>query len=386
MALIELPYGRAPYPLELARDAIVVHPPALSAVSRGVDELIELALAAPIGTRRLDALVRAGDRVTVIVSDHTRAEPRAAFLAALRSQLPSVRLTVAIATGTHGPCGPGRFDSLGIPAALLEGATIVDHDGHRDDDLVSVGTTRRGTPVRLHRCAVEADLVVATGCLRPHYFAGFGAGIKAIFPGLGAAREIRINHRLKGEPGARAGVVDGNPCREDLEEVADLLGPIFLLNGVCGPDGLVRDAVAGDVRLAFREGARRATPWFQVRAPRAAAVVASDVLPVTASLYQASKIVAAVAPLVAPGGSIVLVAECPDGIGGVDVVNRAIYEIGLAPRLPEGTLVHLVSALDASVVAPSYARWAARVEDVLRDSGGPVTILPRASQLLIEAA
>jgi nickel-dependent lactate racemase len=383
MAWIELPYGRAPYPLELVRDAVVVHPPALPAVARGVDALIAEALDAPIGAPSLDAMVRAGDRVTVIVSDHTRAEPRAAFLAALRARLPPVRLTVAIATGTHGPSGVA---SLGIPEGLLAGAVTVDHDGHRDDDLVFIGTTRRGTPVRLHRCAIEADLVIATGCLRPHYFAGFGAGIKAVFPGLGAAREVRINHRLKGEPGARAGVVLGNPCREDLEEVADLLGPLFLLNGVCGPDGQVRDVVAGDVRLAFREGARRATPWFHVRAPRAATVIASDVLPVTASLYQASKIVAAVAPLVAPGGSIVLVAECAEGIGGVEVVNRAIYEIGLAPRLPAGTVIHLVSTLEPAVVAPTYARWAARAEDVLRQSAGPVVVLPRASQLLIEAA
>src|SRR5687767_13720948 len=124
MALIELPYGRSPSQHELSRDAVDVTAPTLTTLSRGVDAMSEDALRAPIGTGRLDALVRAGNRVTVIVSDHTRAEPRAAFLAALRSHLPKVRLTVAIATGTHGRCS---IENLGIPEALLEGAAIVDH-------------------------------------------------------------------------------------------------------------------------------------------------------------------------------------------------------------------------------------------------------------------
>jgi lactate racemase len=384
MAFVALPYGRRPYPLTLDRAATIVEAPPLPAVERSVESMIDAALEAPIASPRIEDLVRSGDRVTLVVSDATRDEPRAAFVAALRSRLPNVRLTIAIATGTHGPCG---VEALAIPAPLLAGATIVDHDGHRDADLVSVGTTTRGTPVRLHRCALETDLVVATGCLRPHYFAGFGAGIKAIFPGLGAAREVRINHRLKGEPGARAGVVVGNPCRDDLEEaVAMVPARRFLLNGLCGPDGSVRDAVAGDVVVAFREAARRATPWFHVRAPRADVVVASDVLPVTASLYQASKILAAVAAVAAPGGAVALAAECMDGIGPVDVVNRAIFELGIAPRLSPGCIIYLVSGLDAAAVAPSYARWAPSVEDVLARHGGTAVVLPRASQLLVEVS
>src|SRR5205823_12754576 len=168
-----------------------------------------------------------GRRVTVAVSDATRAEPRAAFLDALRRHLSGVEWTIAIATGTH---GPADVDRLGLPA-WARAATIVNHDGR--SGLVDLGTTARGTPVRVHRCVVDADLVIATGCIRPHYFAGFGAGVKAIFPGLGDATAIRINHRLKTEPGARAGIVDGNPVREDLEEaVARVATPKRLLNGV----------------------------------------------------------------------------------------------------------------------------------------------------------
>lgn len=285
VVVFELPYGRVPYRLDLAdRDATEVAP-APRSPPRPLPELLDGALAAPIGRPALSSLVSAGDRITVIVSDATRDEPRAEFLAALRRHLPAVRWTIAIATGTHGPSPLGP---LGLPTF---DATVINHDGHRADDLVELGVTRRGTPVRLHRCVLDADLVIATGCILPHYFAGFGAGVKAIFPGLGEAAAIRANHALKTEPGARAGIVDGNPCREDLEEAVGLVPtPTFLLDGVCGPDHAVHAAVAGDPLVAFRAGAELARPWFTVRARPAPIVIASDALPVTATLYQAAKI------------------------------------------------------------------------------------------------
>src|SRR5690606_23943652 len=154
------------------------------------------------------------------------------------------RWTIAVATGTHGPC---RIDRLGLSEASVRDATLVNHDGHRPDHLVEVGVTSRGTPVRVHRCVLDADLVIATGCIRPHYLAGFGAGVKAIFPGLGEATAIRINHRLKTAPGSVAGVFVGNPCRDDLEEAVGMIPtPKFLVNGVCRPDDALETVVAGD--------------------------------------------------------------------------------------------------------------------------------------------
>lgn len=382
--MVELPYGRAPYTLDLGgRDATIVLPPS-PPPAVGLDSLLDEALDAPIGRARLDALAIRGSRVTVIVSDATRVEPRAAFLAALRRRLPAVRWTIAIATGTH---GPADLAALGLPEDLVRDARIVNHDGHREDALVSLGATSRGTPVRVHGCLVESDLVIATGCIRPHYFAGFGAGVKAIFPGLGAASAVRINHRLKTAPGSRAGVVDDNPCRADLEEAVTLLPTTtFLLNGVCAADGEVHAAVAGDPLLAFRAGAAIARAWFTVEVPRADLVIASDALPVTASVYQAAKIAAAAAPVVAPNGRLVVVAECAEGIGPLEVVNEAILGIGVLPRLAEGVSVHLVSGLAPSEVARTLLRHASSPYELLQSTPGSVVVIPRASQLLLEVS
>ncbi len=371
---LDLPFGSATYRLRLDGEVEVVAAHGPDGPAPAVGPLLEAALDRPIASPALEELARAGDRVTLVVSDLTRDEPRAELIAAARARLPAVRLQIAVATGTHGPCDVA---ALGLP----DDVPVVMHDGMTD--LVDLGVTARGTPVRIHRCAVEADLVIATGAIRPHYFAGFGAGAKAIYPGLGDATGIRRNHLLKREPGARAGCVVGNPCREDLEEAVRMLSArTFLLDLVNDPRDLPRDAIAGDVVEAFRVGAERARRWFEVTARSAPFVVVADSGPVTSSLYQASKLLVAVAPIVEDGGTVVIVAPCEDGIGPVDVVNEAIYELGIRPRLPSRHRVVLVSGLSREEVEPSYAVWAARAEDVIAP-GARVVVAPRASKLII---
>jgi hypothetical protein len=110
---------------------------------------------------------------------------------------------------------------------------------------------------------------------------------------------------------------------------------------------------------------------------------------VTASLYQASKLVAATADLLLDGGTIIIVAECPEGTGPVDTVNRAIYEIGLAPRLPPNHRIVLVSGLTREQVEPTYCEWAPSVESVITripDELIHATVVPHAGSLIIDPA
>jgi nickel-dependent lactate racemase len=387
---ISLPFGPQPYRLDLAhggrpRRAHVVMPPE-PGPTRPLDTLLAAALDAPIQAPRLDDAVKPRDRVVLLVSDATRDDPRAAMLTALLARMPrDISLTLAVANGTHGPSDLGR---LGIPASIwARAARVVNHDAHDARDLVTIGTTRRGTPVKLHRCLVDTDWIIATGRIKPHYFAGYGAGCKTIFPGLGANREIRINHELKCETLARAGIVDGNPCRDDLEEAVALLAARkFLLNVVIDDRGGAQASVAGDIRAAFCAGAQVCERLYRVAAPRAPVVIVSDALPTTGSLYQASKLVAAAAGLLRDGGTMIVAAACPEGVGPVDTVNKGIYELGLVPRLPPRHRIVLVSGLSREDVAPSYCSWAPSVESVLDElEDEAVTILPRAGSLIIDA-
>jgi nickel-dependent lactate racemase len=341
---------------------------------------LDQALANPIASVGLGARARSGDRVLVVVSDATRDEPRREFLGAIRERLPEgVKLTVAIANGTH---EPGAIDALGL--GNLSGIRVVNHDSRRDEELVLLGSTARGTPVRVNRCVVECDLAVLTGQIKPHYFAGYGAGAKAIFPGLGGNDEIRKNHELKREPGSRIGVVERNSCRADLEEATALAAPNrFLLNTVVDEDGGVQGAVAGDVDLAFRAGAELCGALYRVRGQARRAVVVSDKLPMTSSLYQASKLVAAAAPLLADHGTMVVVAQCPLGVGPVETVNKGIYELGIKPLLPAKHRILLVSDMADEVVRASYCE-PTTLEVALKDLPEAPIVVPRASTIIVE--
>ncbi len=384
-----LPYGH--HPLHVALDAAtrgritLVQTPNLPA-PQALQTLLQAALAAPnvIGSSSLERVAADAKRVTIVISDATRNEPRAAMLDEILQRLPiATAITLAIATGTHGPT---EVTKLGLDSWLAGHriAKLVNHSGHLDSELVDLGYTDAGTHVRLHRCVVETDLVIATGVIRPHYFAGFGAGVKAIFPGLGGNHDIRQNHLLKLHPRARAGIVDDNPCRMDLEAaVRRLPTPTFLLNGITAADHQVHGFVAGDLWQAFRAGADRSRAWCTVFVDRPAPVViASDDLPITASLYQACKIAAAVAHLVEPHGRLVLVAQCPNGTGPIDVVNQAIYQTGIAPRLAPGVTIELVSGLTDQVVATTFAKPCGKVEDCF--TANRILVVPRASALIVD--
>ena len=154
--------------------------------------------------------------------------------------------------------------------------------------------------------------------------------------------------------------------------------PIVLVNGVCDLDHHIHAVVAGDVVEAHRRGCALAGPFFMMRATPARCVLASDGFPVTASLYQAAKIAAAVAPLVAPGGLLVVAAECHEGIGPLEVVNEAILRIGVLPRLAPGARLALASDLSDDAVATTLAA-PVRLSDVTPD-----LVIPRASQLLFD--
>ncbi len=385
---IALGYGRAPLllPDGLAGEVLTLPPPPAVPVAAA----LEAALRGPVAAPPLRELAAKAGRALVILSDASREEPRAALYAAVRrelSALPDDRVVLAVANGTH---GPARLEELGLPPEVLSRHRIVNHDGRDPGAVVELGCTARGTRVRVNRCVLEADLIVVTGRVKPHYFAGWGGGAKGIFPGLGFAEDIRQNHLLKADPASGLGRADGNPCREDIEEAVRLAGrPAFLLD-VIEISGAVMGAVAGDLVLAHREAVRRARPHCERRAEPADVVVISAPLPVTGSLYQASKLLPPAGTLLRDGGVVVLCAECPEGIGpgGPEVVNRAIFELGVRRYLPPRCAVLLVSGMPPEEVARTYATYAPSLEAALAEAlhvagtGARLLVIPDGGDLV----
>jgi lactate racemase len=387
-----LGYGTRPLPLPDLPGARVLLPPSPAAVP-DLEAAIDAALAHPVGARPLATVATARTRVVVIVSDASRDEPRAALFSAVRRALravPDDHLTIAVANGTH---GPKPVERLGLPAAVLGRHRVVNHDARDDASMVEMGRTSRGTRIRVNRCVAEADLVVSTGRVKPHYFAGWGGGAKGIFPGLGHDVDIRQNHRLKAEESSALGRADGNPCREDLEEAVRRIGRDTYLVNVVEAGATIIGAVAGDVVYAHREGVRLARPWCEVEAPKAEVVIVSAPLPVSGSLYQASKLIPPAGLLLREGGAVIVAAECPEGTGPLQVVNEGIFELGVRRYLPAGATVLLVSGMNEATVRETYATFApdlatalARAREHVGKAEPSVLVLPDAGDLVPRAA
>ncbi len=386
--MIALGWGDRELPLpEGLAVAEVLPPPAPPAVP-SVEAALAEALRHPIGARPLAEVTTARTRAVIIVSDATRDEPRLELYAAARrelSALPDEAITLAIANGTH---GPARLEELGLPPEVLRRHRVANHDARDEASMVEVGRTSRGTRLRVNRCVVEADLIVSTGRVKPHYFAGYGGGAKGIFPGLGHNDDIRQNHQLKADPASSLGRADANPCREDLEEAVRRIGrDTFLLN-VVEAGGNILGAVAGDIVLAHREAVRRLKPFVEVRAAPADVVIVSAPLPVSGSLYQASKLVPPAGLLLKDGGVVIMAAQCPEGTGPLKTVNEGIFALGVRRFLPERYTLLLVSGMDEATVRTTYATYAPSLDAALaqaRALTGPdprIVVMPDAGDLV----
>jgi nickel-dependent lactate racemase len=185
------------------------------------------------------------------------------------------------------------------------------------DDCVPFGATSRGTPLAVSRVYAEADLRVCTGSIDYHFFAGYSGGSKSVLPGVSATASIQANHKMLLEDAARAGVLEGNPVREDMDEAGAIVGIDFLFNVLIDGEHRVVDAVAGEFLAAHRAGCALHDERCDLRvdAPADVVVASPGGAPKDIDLYQAEKTLENVAEVVRDGGVVVLAARCDDGMG-----------------------------------------------------------------------
>lgn len=308
---IRVPYGRGETLVDLGGiEATVV------AADRCGSDPICLALAAPIGCRPLRELVRPGMRPVIVTSDITRPCPTAAMLGPVLDELAqggvgAADVTVVFGLGTHRKHTPAEQAQL-----LGEHCGRVRCCDSDPDDTVQVGVTSRGTPVEAFRPVVEADFRIALGVVEHHYFAGYSGGYKALVPGVCSARTIQRNHAMMTDSGARLGVLEGNPVREDIEEAAALIGLDFILNAIM-QHGHVCLAAAGHPVHAHRWACRALDYLSMAPAgePADVVVVGAGGYPKDINMYQAQKALDNAAVAVRENGIIIWVAECPEGLG-----------------------------------------------------------------------
>lgn len=284
------------------------------------------ALARPIGSPPLRELARPGDRVCIVFTDITRASPDHILVPALLRELEAagVRdedITLLCGIGMHRPSTPEeKVAKLG--AEVVARYRVIDNEPRNPQALVDLGVTPGGVPVQVHRAAVEADLLVATGIVEPHQYAGYSGGRKTV--AVGAAGEALIAHThgpaFVDHPGTRLGRIEGNPFHEAVTEAARRAGLRFILNAVMDDEHRILKVAAGDPEAAFVELVAFARTVYEVPIPHQYDVAIGGVgYPKDTNLYQASRAPSylhfAPTPVVRRGGYYIIPARCEEGAG-----------------------------------------------------------------------
>ena len=285
-------------------------------------EAIQHALHNPTGCPPLHDLVSRGDKVVVTHSDITRPVPNDRILPVVLAELESAGvqredITLLNALGTHRQQTKDEL-SMMLGESIVSSYRCLQHNAFDDENLVSLGTTSLGNPVRLNRLLVEADFRVYTGFIEPHFFAGFSGGPKAVLPALSGAESVLSNHGRKmiAHPASTWGNIKGNPIWEEMLEVALKTMPAFLINVTVNPAHEITGVFCGDLQQAHHEGREfvRNHVMVGVDAPYDIVVTSNNGYPLDQNLYQTVKGMSAAHRIVRSGGAIIMCAACEDGL------------------------------------------------------------------------
>jgi nickel-dependent lactate racemase len=328
MSEIQLGYGKRSLDFTFSEDRYQV----LSGQSNDNPPLTDVeigeALSAPISSPPLEDLIAANDSVLIVVSDATRATASAQILHLLvrrliQSGVSPADLAIIFATGIHRPVTPDEKVELLTPF-IAQRVKTLDHDAYDASRMIVLGTTDGGVPVAVNRALKDFSHVVITGAVGFHYFAGFTGGRKSICPGLASARTIEATHMLAldFETGGRrsgvgTGLLDGNAVHEECERVASLIQPRFCINSVVDDRGRAVGVYAGEWRAAHRAGCDEylASHSAELDEKRKLVIVSCGGSPYDINLIQAHKALDMAAHACVDGGTIVMLAECHDGLG-----------------------------------------------------------------------
>lgn len=291
-----------------------------------LEKAVEEALAFPVHSPPIRSLVKPGQKVCIVFTDMTRASPDHVLVPALLKHLESAGVkredvTLLCGTGMHRP-STAEEKAAKLGKAVVDRYRVTDHDAADEAGLIDLGKTDSGVPVSVNRLAFEADLLMATGIVEPHQYAGYSGGGKTVAVGAGGEPLITFTHgpRMVDHPGTRLGKIAGNPFRRAVDEAARRAGLRFIINVVQDDEKRPVAVFAGETEATFAKAVEAARRVFEVPIPRRYDVAVAGVgYPKDVNLYQASRAVSylffAPTPVVKEGGVYILPAAMPEGAG-----------------------------------------------------------------------
>jgi len=276
---------------------------------------------------RLSTTTQDFSKIGIVISDKTRLCGYNNYLPWLvdileKSGAKKENITFYIAYGTH----PRQTDEESVNAygKIYYKYKFVHHDCSDTGNMTTLGTTKRGTPVIVRQDFLQSTLLITFGAISHHYFAGFGGGRKLLFPGLASRESIYHNHSLflnrisrKLEPGCQCGVLEGNPVAEDLHEMDAVLPQRISVHGILDSHGKVCQLHIGSAYSDFLGACNQHNTYYKTN-PEVlydCVLASGGGYPKDINFIQAHKSVHNAASFVRDGGTLIVLAECRDGIG-----------------------------------------------------------------------
>ena len=316
---VSLNYGTDVQTLDIPNENYLgtLNPKEIKEVKDPIQEVRD-ALSNPIGSKKLKELAKGHKDIVILVSDISRPSPSAILLPPILEELKQAeikndQIKIIFGLGIHRRHTEEEKKKL-VGEEIYRQIKCIDHDV---TNCVKIGTTIRGNEVFILKDVTEADFLIATGNLEYHYFAGYSGGAKAVAPGVCGRRTISDNHKHFLEPGAKAGKIKGNPIREEMEEIGEMVGVNFIVNAVLNSHKKIVKVVAGEVTKAHREGAKYIDNMFAVQINELADIVITSPggFPKDIDLYQTHKAMENASLAVKKGGIMIVIGECKDGLG-----------------------------------------------------------------------
>lgn len=333
---ISLKYGSEILPLELQAQVLAARAPQ---ELPDPNEEICRALANPIASPSLAEIVKPDEHVVIVTSDITRYTGSEIYLPLLVAELNRCgiadnHIEIIIALGIHRK--QTRQEHRKILGALYGRIAVHDHECDDPAQLVDLGCTSSGLPVQINRRLMAADRVIVTGTIGLHYFAGYGGGRKSLVPGVASRTTCMATHfaifnpSAEGgrNPQARTANLEGNPVHLAILEAAKTIKPDFLLNTVLTADKKIAKVYCGDLEQAHLAGCELAQKLYTAPLQQAAdlAIVSCGGSPKDINFIQAHKALDYGVQAVKPGGTVILLAACPDGFGNATFFDWFNYE------------------------------------------------------------
>ena len=339
---LDLNYGRDRYPLELPEnwDVTVIRKPAMPVEAEPADA-VRKALGAPVGSNTLAQEARGKKTACILICDITRPVPNGLLLPAIVRELIGAGLkaddiTVLVATGLHRPNEGAELEELVGDEWVMRTVRVENHFARDDAAHVDLGRTpTRGTPVKLDRRFVEADVKIATGLVEPHFMAGYSGGRKVIAPGIAHRDTITTFHsaRFMAHPNADNCILEGNPLHEEQLEIVRMLGHVLAVNTVIDEHRRLSFVNYGEILASHHQAVEFTERYARVPIRRRFKTVVTSAAgyPLDKTYYQTVKGMVGPVDILEPGGNLVIVSECSEGLGSPEYAEaqRRLIKLGM---------------------------------------------------------